>query len=75
MNDKNSDVKLLQKALSTDIEMYPEQIKDGILGKDTERAIRIFQQENFYGVVCKSGQRLARKRQTIEKFWIRCQLE
>lgn len=50
LNSKNSDVKLLQKALATDQKLYPEQKADGFLGKKTSRALMLFQKENDLSV-------------------------
>lgn len=46
LNDKNNDVKLLQKALSTDPEIYPAGTVTGFLGKNTKKALISFQKEN-----------------------------
>ena len=43
---KNNDVKLVQKALSTDSKIYPEKIFSGYFGKYTRSALISFQKEN-----------------------------
>ncbi len=46
INDTGSEVKILQKALSTDTDIYPEKNASGYFGPATERAVKAFQKEN-----------------------------
>ncbi len=45
-NDNSNEVKILQKALSTDPDIYPEKISSGNFGPGTEKAVKAFQAEN-----------------------------
>lgn len=47
--DRNDEVKLLQQALASDKNIYPEGIVNGVFGPATTRAVRAFQMK--YGVI------------------------
>lgn len=50
MESKGSEVKILQKALSTDPNLYPQKIISGVFGSYTKNALIAFQKENGLSV-------------------------